>query len=137
MKRLAREQREEQWLSLRELLRLREKRWREFLAKAREWAKELVLELGKHGIRVDAVMLFGSYARGDFSSSSDLDLVIVSSDWEGVNYTERLSLLYRLWDKDIDANSVALTPRELRDRLRKSIVLRGASKYWIVLYEED
>jgi len=107
------------------------------LAKAREWAKELVLELGEHGIRVDAVTLFGSYARGDFSSSSDLDLVIVSSDWEGVNYTERLSLLYRLWDKDIDANSVALTPRELRDRLRKSIVLRGASKYWIVLYEED
>ncbi len=104
------------------------------MAKAREWAKELVLELGEHGIRVDTVILFGSYARGDFSSSSDLDLMIISSDWEGVNYTERLSLLYRLWDKDIDANFVALTPRELRDRLGKSIVLRDASRYWIVLY---
>ena len=106
------------------------------MAKAREWAKELVLELGEHGIRVDAVILFGSYARGDFSSSSDLDLIIISSDWEGISYTKRLSLLYRLWDKDIDANFVALTPRELRDRLRKSVVLRDASRYWIVLYKD-
>ncbi len=63
--------------------------------------------------------------------------MIISSDGEGINCTERVSLLYRLWDKDIDANFVALAPRELRDRLRKSIVLRDASRYWIILYEEN
>ena len=95
------------------------------------------MELGKHGIEVKTIILFGSYARGDFYSGSDLDLIIVSNDWKDMSYTDRLSLLYRVWDKNIDANFVALTPRELRDRLEKSIVLRDASKYWIILYSKD
>jgi len=119
------------------LLKLREKHWREFLVKAREWARELALKLREHGIRVETVILFGSYARGDFCSGSDLDLIIVSSDWVNMGYIDRLSLLYRIWDKDIDANFVALTPQELRDRLEKSVVLRDASRYWIILYRGD
>ncbi len=76
------------------------------------------------------IILFGSYARGDFSANSDLDLIVLSDDWGGKNYTKRLSLLYKIWDKHIDANFIPLTQKELEERLNRSIVLRDASKYW-------
>ena len=111
------------------------KLWRELLEKVREWAKELSMELQRLGIRVDEVILFGSYARGDFAEGSDLDLIIVSRDWGTMELTQRLSILYRLWDKNIDANFIPLTPEELRERIHKSIALRDASKYWITIYK--
>ncbi len=126
----------EQWLSLGELLRQRREQWRKLLEQVRVWVRELVDELGRRGIRVVEVFVFGSIARGDFSCSSDLDLVVVSPDWGGIDYVDRLSLLYRLWDKPIDANFVPLTPEELARRLEVSVVLRDASRYWVRIYLE-
>ncbi len=100
---------------------------------ARREAERLAEALREHGIRVEAVYLFGSVARGDFRLDSDFDLVIVSRDWEGMGYTERLDLLYRLWRGTRDATLVPLTPRELNERLEKSVVLRDASRYWMRL----
>ena len=117
--------------------RQREERWRRLLEEVRRWARELAEELRRRGIRVEKVILFGSYARGDFAAGSDLDLIVVSDDWGRLSYTERLSLLYRLWGRDVDANFVPLTRRELEEGLRRSVVLRDASRYWMVVYERE
>ena len=117
------------------MLEGRRRLWKESLKKITKWVSEFVRELEKEGIEVERVILFGSYARGDFSEGSDLDLIIVSSSWRDVNQIDRLRLLYKLWDKPIDANFLAYTPEELEKKLKESVVLIDASKYWKVIYE--
>ena len=39
------------------------------------------------------LVLYGSYARGDFNVWSDVDVIIVSEAFEGVRYVERWRLL--------------------------------------------
>jgi len=50
-------------------------------------------ELGKMGIRCERVLLFGSQAKGTAHEGSDIDLVIVSSDWAAYSERERLEKL--------------------------------------------
>jgi uncharacterized protein len=49
-------------------------------------------ELTRTGIRVVAVYLYGSYALGLAHDGSDIDVIIVSRDFEGKNIRERLEL---------------------------------------------
>jgi predicted nucleotidyltransferase len=114
-------------------LRERERRWRELLEEASRWARELAGKLEAQGIRVLEVKLFGSIARGDWASESDLDLLIISPDWPG-EYTRRLSILYKLWDKPRDAHFIPLKPQELPQALERSVALRDASRYWVTIY---
>ena len=118
-------------------MRLRRERWRRLLGEVKAWLEELALNLERMGIRVDEVKLFGSFAGGDYVEGSDLDLAVVSRDWEGINYVERLSLLYKLWDKPLDAIFIPLTPEELAERLEVIVTLKDASKYWITVYRRD
>ena len=45
------------------------------------------------GIRVQRVILFGSYAHRSQNSDSDIDLVIVSDDFRRMNLRQRLEIL--------------------------------------------
>ncbi len=47
-----------------------------------ELVKAFVLELEKH-IQVDLVILFGSYSRGKPRDFSDIDIAVISPDFEG------------------------------------------------------
>lgn len=119
------------------MLEERRRLWESSLKRIKEWVKELVGELKKNGIEVEKVILFGSYARGDFSEGSDVDLIVVSSDWAKMEPLERLKILYRIWNKPIDANFLAYTPEEFKRKVNESVVLMDASKYWKVIYERE
>lgn len=71
-------------------------------------------QLGEMGIHVERALLFGSYARGAERVGSDIDVLIVSSDFSALNTRERLEYLgtaaARLW-QPIEA--LACTPDEL------------------------
>ena len=71
-------------------------------------------QLSAMGIRVDRTILFGSHARGEAKDGSDIDVLIVSSDFASLNTRERMERLgtaaARLW-QPIEA--VACTPAEL------------------------
>lgn len=83
--------------------------------------KEAVLEilrrfaesLARHGALPCQLILFGSYARGDYREGSDIDVVVVSSGIEGKSYWERIEIfvacIYEL-RKPIEA--IAMTPEE-------------------------
>ncbi len=45
------------------------------------------------GIRPQKIYLYGSYAKGVAREGSDIDLVVVSSDFSSLNLRERLELL--------------------------------------------
>jgi predicted nucleotidyltransferase len=69
--------------------------------------------LEEMGIRVEQAILFGSHARGGARDGSDIDVLIISSDFETLNVRERLERLgtaaARLW-QPIEA--IACTPDE-------------------------
>ncbi|MFO7622728.1 MAG: nucleotidyltransferase domain-containing protein [Anaerolineales bacterium] len=74
-------------------------------------------ELSQMGIHVDEVMLYGSQARGTALPDSDIDLIVVSPDWEAYNQRERLEILgvaaARILEP-VQANG--FTPQEIASR---------------------
>ena len=57
-----------------------------------------VVERYKHqlagmGIKVERLFLFGSQARGESREGSDIDLIVVSPDFEGKSVRERAEIL--------------------------------------------
>ncbi|NPA85749.1 MAG: nucleotidyltransferase domain-containing protein [Crenarchaeota archaeon] len=99
--------------------------------KALEAARRLLAALEREGIKIKEAYLFGSYARGDFLETSDVDLIVISEDWRGMRFLDRLELVYRLeWEEGITpwVEVLPLTPEEAE---RRSAVLEDARKYWI------
>ena len=93
-----------------------------------------LLELLPSRVGVSEAYLFGSYAKGTWLKTSDVDLVVVSPDFEGMPYLKRLDLVNELqWKARIRplVEVIPLTPGEFAERLRESAVLRDASKYWV------
>ena len=72
---------------------------------------EKALEL--ENIKPEKIILFGSYASGDYRHDSDIDLVVISDDFEDKDYWQRIDILssavYKVF-KPIEA--VAMTQRE-------------------------
>jgi len=44
------------------------------------------------GIRVEKIILYGSRATGKAEEHSDIDIVVISDDFEGINLLERLEI---------------------------------------------
>lgn len=67
------------------------------------------------GIHPEKIILYGSYATGQNRQDSDIDLVVISEDFCGKGYWERIDILsaavYEVL-KPIEA--VAMTPEEWR-----------------------
>lgn len=55
--------------------------------------KEYIDALLLLGVKTERVILYGSYAQGKAREDSDIDLIIVSKDFEGKNLRERLETL--------------------------------------------
>jgi len=69
-----------------------------------------------------AIYLFGSRARGDAIKESDYDLLIVSSAFEGVMFTDRMTRIYAHSPRPGNLECLCLTPSEF-ERSRNMISL--------------
>ena len=49
--------------------------------------------LTRLGIDAERIILFGSYAQGTATDYSDIDLIVISNDFERMNLRERLEIL--------------------------------------------
>ncbi|MBI5075753.1 MAG: nucleotidyltransferase domain-containing protein [Nitrospirae bacterium] len=58
-----------------------------------EIIKQYTSKLADLGMEVERVILFGSYAKGHPREDSDIDLIVVSKDFEKMNIRERLEIL--------------------------------------------
>ena len=96
-------------------------------------AEILKRELEREGYRVEAVYLFGSYARGDYLQSSDVDLAVISDQFQGVPFLRRLDIVNRIvWKTNLgNVEVLPLTKKEVEEE--RSVVIRDAKKYWIRL----
>lgn len=70
------------------------------------------LDAIRNEIQVDGVYLFGSYAKGTPSKYSDIDLAVVSRDFEGVRFFDRKRLIKYLVKVNTD---IQLHPFKLED----------------------
>jgi len=103
------------------------------LSEALKAIERFLEELSKR-VRVEEAYLFGSYAKGTWIKTSDIDLIIISPDFRGIPYLKRLDLINEIqWKLSIKPfiEAIPLTPEELEVKLKESVVIRDASKYWI------
>ncbi len=69
--------------------------------------------LEKVGIRVEKLILFGSHASGVAHEASDIDLVVISSDFVKKSYWERIEILTdAIMTVMAPLEATALTPDE-------------------------
>jgi predicted nucleotidyltransferase len=88
--------------------------------------------LEQEGIRVDRIILFGSQSRNTSDSESDIDLAVISPDFEGKDVFERSELLANIqWELTqqimMPFDIVAMSPKEWKDKdsLLVSFVRQG------------
>ena len=84
--------------------------------------KSLKTFLGKlnKDIKIQKVILFGSRARGNFNEDSDIDLIIVSDDFQDMNFFERVKKMYDYWEIDYPVDFICYTSGEF-DKLKKRV----------------
>lgn len=75
----------------------------------------------KLGLTLEEVIVFGSRVRDDFRPKSDIDILMVSADFQGVPAYKRPKLFFRHWDYDTlpDPEFICLTPAEFEERKQK------------------
>jgi hypothetical protein len=77
--------------------------------------KDFILELQKK-IDIERVLLFGSRARNEALTTSDVDLAVVSEDFHGMGWIERLEFLSLNWRYDVPADCFGYTPQEFESQ---------------------
>jgi len=79
--------------------------------------------------KINKIILFGSRARGDNLLNSDFDFLVVSSDFEGVFFTDRIAKLYLFWeDYPLNVEPLCYTPKEFKIKLNSFGIVRTAVK---------
>ena len=89
-------------------------------------------------IQPEKIILFGSYARGDFSRESDLDLFIIKDSQESSRALRR-KIDALLWGREFPVDLLVRTPGEVEWNLRarNPFYLHHLFKEGKVLYEKE
>lgn len=100
--------------------------------------KEIIKLLNKFiakakSINLQKVILFGSQATGQATKDSDIDLIIVSSDFENKNAFERPRILYKLWNLDYPVDFLCYTPEEFEYKKNRISIVSEALKEGIII----
>ena len=81
----------------------------------------------------EKILLFGSRARGDHLQESDIDLLIVSKEFERIPFRERMVKAYGMWDKKEDLEQLCYTPKEFEEKKQQLGIVQQAAKEGIAL----
>ena len=81
---------------------------------------------------IDKIILFGSRARGDNLENSDVDVIVVSSDFNG-SIRHRSSEILEYWDTYPDLEVICYTPEEFKRKKKEIGLVQTAVKQGIVI----
>ena len=74
----------------------------------------------KKKINAEKIIIFGSFARGEFGENSDIDLILVSKNFRGKKFHERYKGLWLKWNLNIPVDFLCYTPEEF-EKLKKGV----------------
>ncbi len=72
--------------------------------------------------KIEKMYLFGSMATGKTHKYSDIDLIVVSKDFNGKGLIERSPKLYMRWNLDYPVDFLCYSPEEF-NKLKKQITI--------------
>ncbi len=73
-------------------------------------------------------ILFGSRARGDYLLRSDVDILLVSSDFQKLDFRQRMAEVITYWDEMVDLEPLCYTPEEFERKKKQIGIVRQAVK---------
>jgi predicted nucleotidyltransferase len=76
----------------------------------------------------EKILLFGSRARGDHLLESDVDILIVSKKFEGMNWLKRIGDVSLYWDGLVTLEPICYTPAEFDEKKRMIGIVKHADK---------
>ncbi|MEW6407339.1 MAG: nucleotidyltransferase domain-containing protein [Patescibacteria group bacterium] len=91
----------------------------------------------KSKIKLDGVLLFGSYAYGKPNRHSDIDLVVISRSFKNLGFLERLEFLSKMREgvaEKIPMDIIGYTPEEFKNIDKESIIMKQAKKEGKMIY---
>ena len=65
------------------------------------------------GVKIDRIILYGSWAKGTQREDSDIDLVVISEDFKDKNFWQRINMLSdAIYEVFVPIEAIAVTPEE-------------------------
>ena len=103
--------------------------------------KKIIKEYLKYfpkNIKIEKIFLFGSYAKGNYDEDSDIDLIVISSDFKNMNFLKRLEMLSSVrkskLTQSVAMDIIGYTPEEFKNISKESIIMRKAIKEGKIIY---
>lgn len=96
-----------------------EKLLKERIAERNEVIKKLydIIDPLKGRLGKITVILYGSYARGDFNLWSDIDIIVISEHFNKIKPLDRINKILDILPPNVEA--ICLTPQEARNFFKK------------------
>lgn len=79
-------------------------------------------------LQLRRMILFGSAARDRFGKDSDIDLILVSEEFNKLTPLKRVYAVTKFWDLDYPKDILCYTPSEFNRLRRYSVVVKEALK---------
>ncbi len=95
---------------------------------ARLYVEKLARQIG-----VKQAILTGSWAKGYYLEDSDVDLIVVSDDFAGMPFPDRLVYLQKNWKTRVPLEAFGYTTSEFQHLRKNSAYVRDAVRHGISL----
>jgi hypothetical protein len=88
-------------------------------------------------LQPEQVILFGSRARGDARSDSDLDVIVVARAFEEVPFLKRMPMMLRMVRFPRHVDFLCYTPAEFEHIQQTSTIVYQAVQEGVILYQAE
>jgi hypothetical protein len=97
-----------------------------------EGIKKFIRRINKD-FQINKIIFFGSRTTNKYNKDSDIDLIIVSDDFEGLDFFERVSKMYNYWELDYPVDFLCYTSNEFTNLKKRISIIKYAIKEGIII----
>ena len=89
--------------------------------------KDYIDILNRNGFLIKQAVLFGSYVNGNYNKWSDIDIALVSDEFEGIRFNDRKKIRQFKFEVSADIEPLPYTPNDFstNDPFVKKILKTG------------